>query len=260
MLPPRSETDLDILDYLRTLGPMSVAELAKRFEVTPTAIRQRLGRLLAEGVISRQLSREGRGRPHYAYVITSKGEQSLGSNYAELAVALWRAIQTIGHPETRRQVWQRAAEEMVKMHLPQVKGRDIIQRMADVVRILRQKREPFCLEQREGAQAVTDASPVGPTFARRGEQSDVSMGVLPLLVAEACPYPELSERDPEICELERLWLSKLLDVDVKLDQCRRNGDPRCCFQPAPNVTTENDSRIIPRERVQVAWDESIVKD
>lgn len=253
MHPQNFGSDLDILDCLRSRGPMSVAELSKHFAVTPTAVRQRLNRLLAEGVISRQPSREGRGRPHYTYVITNKGRQSLGSNYADLAVSLWRAIRAIDVPEIRHQVLQWAAEEMARMHRPLVKGQDLAERMADVARILSQKRVPFCVERDlEGTSRralPTDA----PGATARDRQSESPGGFLPILVGQACPYPDLSEMDAEICEFERLWLSQLLGADVELTQCRRRGGHQCHFVPLPRGTTEVDSPSVAREHVQSAW-------
>jgi predicted ArsR family transcriptional regulator len=253
MNSPGFGSDLDILDCLRSRGPMSVAELSRQFAVTPTAIRQRLNRLLAEGVISRQPSREGRGRPHYTYVITSKGRQSLGSNYADLAVSLWRAIRAIDAGEIRQQVLQRAAMEMARMHRPLVKGQDLAERMADVARILSQKRVPFYVEKDcEGTSRQplpTDA----PGATARGDQSDGPGGFLPVLVGQACPYPDLAETDGEICEFERLWLSELLSANVELTRCRREGGHQCHFEPLSKTDGENDSNPVVRERVQTAW-------
>ena len=55
-------TDADLLELLRSKGALDVTEMAKAAEVTATAIRQRLGRLLAQGLIQRQAVRAGRGR------------------------------------------------------------------------------------------------------------------------------------------------------------------------------------------------------
>jgi predicted ArsR family transcriptional regulator len=46
-------TDPEFLDLLRTTGPLSVAELADAMEVTPTAVRQRLTRLMSREIIQR---------------------------------------------------------------------------------------------------------------------------------------------------------------------------------------------------------------
>jgi DNA-binding Lrp family transcriptional regulator len=50
-------TDADFLDLLRTAGPLSVAELADAMEVTPTAVRQRLTRLMSQEIIQREAIR-----------------------------------------------------------------------------------------------------------------------------------------------------------------------------------------------------------
>ena len=59
----RESTDSDLLDLLRITGPLGVSDLADAMEVTPTAVRQRLTRLLAEEMIQREAIRNGRGRP-----------------------------------------------------------------------------------------------------------------------------------------------------------------------------------------------------
>ena len=40
-------SDADLLDLIRIAGPLSVTELADAMEVTATAVRQRLTRLMA---------------------------------------------------------------------------------------------------------------------------------------------------------------------------------------------------------------------
>lgn len=251
MRSPIVESDLDMLDCLRSMGPMTVSDLAHRFAVTPTAVRQRLNRLLAEGLIDREATREGRGRPHYRYIITGKGRQALGSNYSDLALALWRAIQTIENVQIRRQVLLEAAKEMARMYLPQMKGLTVSERMADVARILSQKRVPFSY--------VTRGQGVDPQGAsRRGETgfrtSSLQLRVYaPVLVGEACPYPDLSESDAEICEFERLWIKELLGTEVELTRCRRNGGDQCWFQVGCEGNVQDGPVTTARESVQTAW-------
>ena len=54
-------SDSDFLDLLRAIGPLSVAELAVAMEVTPTAVRQRLTRMMSQGILQREAQRKGRG-------------------------------------------------------------------------------------------------------------------------------------------------------------------------------------------------------
>jgi len=244
MRSPVVESDLEMLDCLRAMGPMTVGDLAHRFGVTPTAVRQRLNRLLAEGLIDREAFREGRGRPHYRYIITGKGRRTLGSNYSDLAVVLWKAIQTIENVHIRRQVLFHAAKEMARMYLPQIKGLTVSERMADVARILCQKRVPFSREivrQEVSLQGASGREPDGKTSNRQSsEQTSV-------LVGQACPYPDLSESDPEICEFERLWIRELLGTEVELTRCRRDGGDQCWFQTACEGDTRDVCSDVPQE-------------
>jgi predicted ArsR family transcriptional regulator len=47
-------SDAGLLDLLRITGPLGVTELADAMEVTPTAVRQRLVRLMAQNSIDRE--------------------------------------------------------------------------------------------------------------------------------------------------------------------------------------------------------------
>jgi predicted ArsR family transcriptional regulator len=68
-------SDADLLNLLKARGPMGVAELSEAMQVTPTAVRQRLVRLLSQEAIKREATRHGRGRPKHRYWITEKGLQ-----------------------------------------------------------------------------------------------------------------------------------------------------------------------------------------
>ena len=60
-------SDSQLLELLRRRGAMSVTELAAATDVTATAVRQRLTRLTGQGLIQREASRAGRGRPSHRY-------------------------------------------------------------------------------------------------------------------------------------------------------------------------------------------------
>ena len=95
-------SDSDLLDLMRIAGPLSVPELADAMEVTATAVRQRLTRLLGQSMIQREAIRAGRGRPKHRYWLTDKGLRQTGSNFTDLAVALWSEMQSIENEETKR--------------------------------------------------------------------------------------------------------------------------------------------------------------
>lgn len=197
-------TDADLLDLLRSSGPLEVSELANLLEVTATAVRQRLGRLLAQNLIARDAIRAGRGRPRHRYRLSAKGLRMTGSNFADLALALWRALDSIDNPETRRHVMRQIAQGMAATYGSRIEGMTTAERMQSLSELLAERRVPFSVDPKDG---------------------------LPVLTAHACPYPDLAERDPAICEVEKMLFSELLGEEIELARCRLNGGSSCQFQP-----------------------------
>src|SRR4029079_12402800 len=95
-------SDVSLLDLLRKHGPLSVAQLQAEMQVTATAVRQRLVRLLARGDIERHTERLTRGRPAHRYGLTEKGRRRSGANFSDLAMALWQEVREIKDPQVRR--------------------------------------------------------------------------------------------------------------------------------------------------------------
>src|SRR5690349_2998140 len=96
-------SDRDLLDLIRREGPVSVAQLTARLGVTPTAIRNRLQRLVGSGMVERRAEHGGRGRPRHTYQASIEAHKRLGQNYADLAVVLWdELMQTVPDRKLRR--------------------------------------------------------------------------------------------------------------------------------------------------------------
>ena len=215
-MPAISATSDDaLLDLLRSRGPLGVTELAAAMEVTATAVRQRLTRLLAQGDIERTTERITRGRPVHRYCLTEKGRRRAGSNFTDLAMALWQEIRGIKDPEIRRGLLGRVSGRLATLYAEQVRGSSLDERMEALAEVFRQRQIPFHVE-------------------RTHE--------LPVLRAAACPYPDLAEQDRSVCSLERMMFSELLGQNVRLSNCRLDGHHCCTFEPSGNPTanTENE--------------------
>ena len=68
-------SDKALLDYLRRHGDARISDLVAETGVTATAVRQRIQRLMADGLIERTAETMGRGRPNHRYSLTEKGER-----------------------------------------------------------------------------------------------------------------------------------------------------------------------------------------
>ena len=201
MLAPTSDSGL--LDLLRITGPLGVSDLADAMEVTPTAVRQRLVRLLGQNAIQREATRHGRGRPKHRYWLTERGMSLTGSNFTDLAVTLWRDMRESSDPELRRETLRRIARALAAGYANKIQGDTPEDRMHSLAELLTQRRIPVSVEQ-SGQGAI--------------------------LTEHACPYPKLAEQDSGICSVERMMFSELLGQNVELTQCRLEGGTECRFQ------------------------------
>ncbi len=197
---------------------MRISELASATEVTATAVRQRLSRLMGQGLIERQTSRAGRGRPSHAYSLTDLGRREAGHNFVDLALVLWQEVRAIPDIEVRRGLLQRIAKQMAGLYADRVGGATTGERMREVAAVFTERGVPFVVESM-------------PAEQRDGEHgAGEAVGQLPVLTALACPYPQLAEQDRGICALERMMIGELLEQNVKLSACRLDGDSCCRFQ------------------------------
>jgi DeoR family suf operon transcriptional repressor len=203
--PDLAPSDVAILDLLRKRESLTVADLADLLEVTATAVRQRLNRLMGQGFIERRASRGIRGRPSHHYVLTESGRRNTGSNFADLAVALWEEVRAIQDHEVRKGLLQRIAQRMAESYRDKMHGATLAERMQSVAALFRERGIPF-----ECDSAVE----------------------LPVLTALACPYPGLAESDRTVCSMERLALSEMLGESMRLTSCRLDGEGCCTFEPS----------------------------
>jgi predicted ArsR family transcriptional regulator len=215
--PELRASDSVLVELLRTNGKTGVGELASSLQVTATAVRQRLERLMREGIVTREVvvtSADGgssgarrRGRPAHVYGLTEKGERTGGDNFRDLAVVLWSEIRRVESPEVRRGLLSRVGSAMAELYGEQVADGTLNERLDQVVGLFRE-RQITC-----GVEYSTE--PDGSQLA--------------ILTSHVCPYPEIAALDRGICASERLMLQDLLGARVSLATCRLDGADCCRF-------------------------------
>lgn len=195
-------SDAALVDLLRKAGPQSIADLVSATKVTATAVRQRLTRLMQNGLIEREAAKAGRGRPSHRYHLTEKGRSQGGANFGDLALVLWNEIRAVRDPGVRRGLYQRIAKSMADLYRGEMRGTTPTERMGSLVDVFAERKVPCTID---------------------------TKNELPVLTVHACPYPQLAEQDRGICATERLMFEELLGSDVRLAECRMDGDTCCKF-------------------------------
>ena len=197
-------SDVTILDLLRRRGELTVGELAGLMEVTSTAVRQRLNRLMLQGYVERCDRRQSRGRPTHDYSLTASGRRKAGENFADLATALWEEVRSLEDLELRNRLIEGIARRLAKMYTHHVGGETLAERMRSIAALFGARQIPMSVEESE------------------------DMG-LPTLNVMACPYPDLASEDDAICHMERSLLSELTGQPLRLDECSHSGGSCCKF-------------------------------
>ena len=110
--------------------------MAEAIDVTPTAVRQRLVRLLAQDLVRREAERCGRGRPRHRYRLTEKGLRLTGSNFTDLALALWSQLKTIQDDEIRSELVGRVVKALAEGYAKEIRGTTTGERMRSLAGLL----------------------------------------------------------------------------------------------------------------------------
>jgi predicted ArsR family transcriptional regulator len=200
------ENDREMLDLLRSNAFMSIGQLIEAMGVTATAVRQRLTRLMALGLVERSHIIEGRGRPSYQYQLTEKGRAAQPNNLGDLAVVLWQEVQRIADDETRQRIILGAVQRLAAKYESEVHGSTTEERMAAITQLFAERQIPISYEEING---------------------------LPLIKVSGCPYPSLVQLNREICDLEKKLLAKIIGQPVELCECTHDGGACCSFTAVP---------------------------
>jgi DeoR family suf operon transcriptional repressor len=202
--------DADLLNLLADSEPLGISDIGLHFSVTRTAVRERLFRLMGDGLVERELLRGGRGRPSYRYLRSHKARKLAGNNYSDLAAVLWQEVLGIEDSRRRQRVVRRIAAALKALYANAIHGTTLKARM-ESLRELLEKRRVRC---------EVDTPRGGPTITLRD-----------------CPYLDLADVDSTVCEMETMLFSHLLGDEVRLSQCRLDGHGCCQFSPDQERTT-----------------------
>lgn len=213
MPPPLRPLDTQLLRAFGRAQAMGIGELIEALGVTATAIRQRLQRLLDEGLIERQKVIAGRGRPAYEYRLTPAGRRCAGADPSPLAEAMWQEILQLADVGSRRKLLAGVAKRL---------GQDYAQSIGAGTSV-------SLAEKMRRLGDVLAAQQVATHCGDSGEGT----AELPLLDIRACPYPALRDAaaDRSMCQLEAEIFSEALGAPVHLSHCVLDGDASCHFVP-----------------------------
>ncbi|WP_218219796.1 metalloregulator ArsR/SmtB family transcription factor [Nesterenkonia sp. Act20] len=207
-----STTRQRVLQLVVEEGPISAAALGRELKLTAAAVRRHLDAMTEQGILEVKnvtTRRRGAGRPSRRYVVSERGQRSLGDDYLGLVQTALTMLQSAAAPTTE--------DSHVTGPTPET-ARGLA-------------REYFAgFEQRWERQleGVSDldarADRLSQLFAEDGFAGFTRLVGRdnPLLAMQStqlcqghCPIREIAAAHPVFCEEETDMISRLLDVDVR---------------------------------------------
>jgi predicted ArsR family transcriptional regulator len=199
-------------------GPSTAADLARRLDLTPAAVRRHLDHLVLERVVESREQKiygaRGRGRPAKVFALTESGRDSFDQQYDDLAVQAMRFL-----AETQG---EEAVVEFARRRVAFV-GRDyatVVEQDPDLTPAEALAR---VFTQNGYAASVRDLAPVNGTSV--GEQ----------LCQQHCPVSHVAHEFPQLCEAETEAIASVLGTHVQRLATIAHGDGVCttCIPQTP---------------------------
>jgi predicted ArsR family transcriptional regulator len=199
-----------ILNAIKLRGSATIAELSAQLEMTGEAVRQQLIQLQKEEwvctVNQRETDRIHSGRPAAHFRLTVAGEHLFPKRYDRLALALLDAVGRLDG-DLVAQVLELVAEQEVRFWEARLDGAGFDERIEAI-------RGVYCNEH---------------PFTELERMPDGTIH----LSERNCPYLNVANSRPVLCNISLYILRKLLAVDVQRLQGMEAGDEKCVFRIDP---------------------------
>lgn len=197
-----------LVDIIRINQPITIGDLIEELGVTENAVRQRLTRLMDRGLVERIEIKASRGRPSHGYRLTDEGRKHGANNLDDLAKAMWAEIQQIDDDQLRSTIIAGIAKRLSDSYHENIDGDDVAERLRSIAQYFADRKIPIALDETHS---------------------------LPVLKVHGCPYPDLAEKNDEICEMETELISQLTGQPVELCSCQRSGGECCSFEVVKEI-------------------------
>jgi DeoR family transcriptional regulator, suf operon transcriptional repressor len=134
-LASMSSTRRAVLVALKRHGVMRAGELAGELGITVAAVRQQLGRLTEDGLVTHTADPVGRGRPAHHYELSPAAEALFPKRYGDLATEL---LGYLGGPESAEvsTLFEQRRRRRLREAQARLNGLRLAEQVAELTRIL----------------------------------------------------------------------------------------------------------------------------
>ncbi len=192
-----------IILTLKSLGPLSLKELAEKIQISKMAVLNHIKRLESQGMVERSLVKASVGRPYYVFQVKDISKEKMTSSSEWLLDGLLEYLEKTNRGEI--------AKSFLNDRYKQI-------------RIDYEKRLNTLAGQRkvEGLTRIREEENYFPELKRQGKDSYE-------LLEYNCPIFKISRRFGIACTLETKLFSSVLDMDVSSTHRQVDGSDVCRF-------------------------------
>jgi len=210
VMPSNEETSTrrEIINILRTAGPLTVGELGDRLGITHVAVRRHLTSLERDGLVSSVQERLPMGRPTRVYSLTETADDLFPKKYGALTLELLDFLSD-ADTELVEKFFAARGQTFVAKYGPEVsKGETLEERVSRLSEI-----------QMANGYLADSARAEGDTF---------------VLKEFNCPVHQVSRKYPMACHHELEFFKTVLGTEnVERVECISKGGTCCRYVIAP---------------------------
>jgi predicted ArsR family transcriptional regulator len=189
-----------ILLSIRAQGKCTVKELAQAVGISPVSVRHHLTRLQVDGLIASEEVRQGVGRPHHVFSLTSEALEMFPTRFFRLTNLLMDEIKANMSPEQVEVLLWRIAKSIVDDHKENLGNLPIEARLPYLIELL----------SKEGFETKINL-----------RENQIFNQML------NCPYTHLPLDHPELCRIERTIIALALSLPEELVKCEQDEESYC---------------------------------
>ncbi|MDP9310067.1 MAG: TrmB family transcriptional regulator [Chloroflexota bacterium] len=193
----------DILRLLQRHGPMSTKQLRVALGVSSlNAVREQLTSLTAAGLVQTSTLRQGAGRPTHLYALSSKAQALFPQGYDVLLKLLLAELADHTSQEQLQAILAGVSTRLAAHYGGQSAGQALQERLAQLARMSDERGTPITIVEKGNAVVLHEYS---------------------------CPYFNVAQDTPNVCELEQQMLAQVLGRPVRLAKRIVDGHAGCEF-------------------------------
>lgn len=202
-----------VLSTLLTNPKSTINELADAVGLNAISIRHHINNLTADGLVNAEEEKHGVGRPRQVFFLTEIGMEQFPTRYVRLTLRLLEQLKETVPTSMINNLFIQMAQELADELALDTKTASLsIQERLDLVKNILQN-EGFTID-----------------WEHCGEYYQIR--------EISCPYYYIGQNHPEICELDQIIISRILETHVVKTQCILNGDDYCAYMVAENESAK----------------------